>query len=741
MKKRISRRQFISNERRHLRGPWAIATQPAHGAPIARHFHDRTRVPAPGCAGSMATPPPLRRASPGARRGRAANNAKPRTSPCAARTRNCSRCRAGRWRTGPTVRSSGPRMRSPPGEAPANGPFEVVARPSAAKSAGQREREGNRRRDRSRHRQVRVPLVRAAARTSSTPSRAADAKRCATANSCCCGRIARASADDAQVRQENFESALEKVTVEQRGPVRAVVRLEGKHSNGKRGWLPFTLRLYFYAGSDALRVLHTIVFDGDESQDFIRGIGLRFSAPLTDALHDRHVRFVGEQDGLFAEAVRGLTGLRRDPGKAARAEAQIARHRRARHRARGRTSCCSTFRRSATGRCCSPTRTLSPSASAPPTAMRGSIAARVAARAASGTSAARRAASRSASAISGRAIPRSSTSATRRRIWPPSRCGCGRRTHIPMDLRFYHDGLGQDTYEKQLKGGLEITYEDYEPGFGTPMGVARTSELMLWILPATPTRERIADLADALRQPAVMVPTPQHLVRLGRLRPFVLAAVADAAGTRAARTAARLDVRLLSRPAGSARLVRILELRRCHAHLRLRSPRVALRHRRLRLGQLRARHRSVAMAVLPAHRPRRYVPLRRSHDAPHRRSRRASPRAIRAAGLAPQRHALGLLGQTTAHQHGVESPLLLLPHRRRTRRRSHARADRGGAHAAHRARHAQTTGRRRRATSTIRTAISRTWVSAPTGVRSPAPGSPSGNARATRTCATASSRA
>ena len=75
---------------------------------------------------------------------------------------------------------------------------------------------------------------------------------------------------------------------------------------------------------------------------------------------------------------------------------------------------------------------------------------------------------------------------------------------VPMDLRFYHDGMGQDTYEKQTKGGLEITYEDYEPGFGTPMGVARTSELMLWILPATPTRERLTDLADALRQPAVM---------------------------------------------------------------------------------------------------------------------------------------------------------------------------------------------------------------------------------------------
>ena len=34
-----------------------------------------------------------------------------------------------------------------------------------------------------------------------------------------------------------------------------------------------------------------------------------------------------------------------------------------------------------------------------------------------------------------------------------------------MDLRFYHDGMGQDTYPEQLDG-LEITYEDYEPGFG-----------------------------------------------------------------------------------------------------------------------------------------------------------------------------------------------------------------------------------------------------------------------------------
>ena len=42
---------------------------------------------------------------------------------------------------------------------------------------------------------------------------------------------------------------------------------------------------------------------------------------MRGALHDRHVRLATEE-GLFAEAVRPLTGLRRDPGEAFR-QAQI----------------------------------------------------------------------------------------------------------------------------------------------------------------------------------------------------------------------------------------------------------------------------------------------------------------------------------------------------------------------------------------------------------------------------------
>src|SRR5205085_2697737 len=79
------------------------------------------------------------------------------------------------------------------------------------------------------------------------------------------------SSDDAQVSQSKFEGVVEKVTVEQRGPARAVVKVEGRHAHRDRPrhWLPFTLRFYFYAGNPNLRVLHTIVYDGDENKDFI----------------------------------------------------------------------------------------------------------------------------------------------------------------------------------------------------------------------------------------------------------------------------------------------------------------------------------------------------------------------------------------------------------------------------------------------------------------------------------------
>jgi hypothetical protein len=102
-----------------------------------------------------------------------------------------------------------------------------------------------------------------------------------------------------------FASKIDKVTVEQSGPVRIVLKVEGKHklAKGGREWLPFSLRLYFYAGDPAIRVVHTFIYDGDQQKDFIRGLGIRFSVPLREEVYNRHVAFSG-QDGLWMESLQ-----------------------------------------------------------------------------------------------------------------------------------------------------------------------------------------------------------------------------------------------------------------------------------------------------------------------------------------------------------------------------------------------------------------------------------------------------
>jgi len=332
-----------------------------------------------------------------------------------------------------------------------------------------------------------------------------------------CLRADRAGDAPAVMRTERFTSEIRAVRVEQRGPVRAVVRVDGKHraDRGRREWLPFTIRLYLYAGSDGIRMVHTFVFDGNEKKDFISGLGVRFQVPMSDQAHDRHVRFAGDGDGVLGEAVRGITGLRRDPGAAVR-QAQIA----------GRpTPNPSTWDTRVTSRlhlipawgdyslrqlsdgCFDVRKRTSPG--------HGWIQVDTGRRA-SGLG--------YVGGISGGLAfgmkdfwqlhptqldirgAAGDTAEVTVWLWSPDT--------TPMDLRFYHDGMGQDTYPEQLEG-LEITYEDYEPGFGSPYGIARTTELSFWALDATPSAERFAQLAAAVRTPPQVIAPPAHLRAAG----------------------------------------------------------------------------------------------------------------------------------------------------------------------------------------------------------------------------------
>ncbi len=107
-----------------------------------------------------------------------------------------------------------------------------------------------------------------------------------------------------------FIGRSDKVTIEQSGPVRVVVKIEGMHRAlaGSRAWLPFVVRLYFYAGQDSVKVVHTIVYDGDQDHDVIRGLGLSVKVPMREEVQNRHVAFSGEGSGLWAEPVEPLVG-------------------------------------------------------------------------------------------------------------------------------------------------------------------------------------------------------------------------------------------------------------------------------------------------------------------------------------------------------------------------------------------------------------------------------------------------
>ena len=115
------------------------------------------------------------------------------------------------------------------------------------------------------------------------------------------------------------------VTLEQSGPLRAVVKIEGTHlgAHSQRSWLPFTVRLYFFAGQASIRLVHSFIWDGDNSKDYLRGLGLCFTVPFKEELHNRHVRFAGDE-GMWVQPVRLLPGYRGLPANPAEYAAHLA---------------------------------------------------------------------------------------------------------------------------------------------------------------------------------------------------------------------------------------------------------------------------------------------------------------------------------------------------------------------------------------------------------------------------------
>jgi len=107
-------------------------------------------------------------------------------------------------------------------------------------------------------------------------------------------------------KTEDCLGEIESATIEQSGPVRAVIRLDGKHRGLETGdrWLPFRVRLEFFAGCDTINVTHTMIYDGRADRDSIAGLGLTADIPLTSEPHNRHARVVGAGNEVWSEPVR-----------------------------------------------------------------------------------------------------------------------------------------------------------------------------------------------------------------------------------------------------------------------------------------------------------------------------------------------------------------------------------------------------------------------------------------------------
>ena len=316
------------------------------------------------------------------------------------------------------------------------------------------------------------------------------------------------------LRLQRFTSAIRNVVVEQGGPLRATIRIEGVHraDGGGREWLPFTIRLYFYASQASVRLVHSIVFDGDPEKDFIASLGVIVAVPMREQVHNRHVRFSAEGDGLWSEPLQPATGARRlvAPG-ASPGPPSAATDLYAKQLAGERLPNKETFEQQ--GRFLLDNWAVWDSFKlTQPTADGFQIQKR---------------ANRQSAWIAAGAGTRSSglvfagdvsggLAIAIRNFWQshPASLEVLSATSDAAEVRAWlwsPDAAAMDLRHYDTKNHtLEASYEDVQPGFSTAHGIGRTSELTLYACAAVPSKADTARQAQMNSEAPVLVCAPQH---------------------------------------------------------------------------------------------------------------------------------------------------------------------------------------------------------------------------------------
>ena len=109
-----------------------------------------------------------------------------------------------------------------------------------------------------------------------------------------------------QVIERELNTKLLQVKIEEQGRLFACVKWEGIHTDGNLERIPFILRMRVGVDSGRLDFTETFFYDGDEKQEFLKGIGIRLENRMCGEVYNRHVKFALEH-GMFRESAALLS--------------------------------------------------------------------------------------------------------------------------------------------------------------------------------------------------------------------------------------------------------------------------------------------------------------------------------------------------------------------------------------------------------------------------------------------------
>jgi len=287
---------------------------------------------------------------------------------------------------------------------------------------------------------------------------------------------------EAVCRNQVYTSNIDSCVIERQGSVSAVVKICGTHSGNGRKWLPFVVRLHLWQGSGRIKITHTFIYNGNENEDNISGIGIKTQVPLHDKPYQRAAAFATENGGVWMECIQPLGGRKRmTPGVDDELISQLAQW------DAYRLSCLAdnsfAIRKKTTAE--SPYIGTFTGTHAPGYAFIGDTK--------GGTGMFMKdfwQTYPSTIEISGARSPQANITMW---LWSTEA--------EPMNLCHY------DT----VAHGLKAAYEDVQQGMSSPYGIAHTTTL--WLIPSDtmPSKQHIANLSAMLDEDPRLLPTPQYL--------------------------------------------------------------------------------------------------------------------------------------------------------------------------------------------------------------------------------------